>query len=416
MNNRPDLDRVPAPERIFGSARSVVSVAVAMLALASLVLFLVAASGIEIMGASAVQESPQKSRQDEKQKSQQDEEHDVATISKYLDKPASTELGPYAREDLLAEEFSIERAVSFMDGVAVSWGKRYGCVTCHTNGFYLTSPASLFKDRPGFRKSQEQARDYARSWPTMADVHAGDKNLEDTYVVATAAFLSISELQATGDLSDVAIEALDRAWKLQEPEGHWANWIVCNWPPFESDYHFGVTLMAIVVGMAPDNYMATDAAREGMRRLRSYIAENEPEHLHNRAMTLWAARHVDGLITAQQRRSWVQELRDLQREDGGWASGKLGVWRQRNGNQTNPWAHVESDGYGTGFVTFILMQAGVPASDPAIQRGIEWLKSNQRARGYWWTQSLRNNPNTSNYLTHAGTTFALKALAAAGVE
>ena len=120
MNNRLDIDSVPASERISGSTRSVASAAVAMLALVTLVLFLVAASGIEIMGASAVQESSQKSRQDEKQKSQQDEEHDVAAISKHLDKLAATELGPYAREDPLAEEFSIERAVSFMDGVAVN--------------------------------------------------------------------------------------------------------------------------------------------------------------------------------------------------------------------------------------------------------------------------------------------------------
>ena len=174
--------------------------------------------------------------------------------------------------------------------------------------------------------------------------------------------------------------------------------------------------MAIVVGMAPDSYKETAVAREGMRRVRSFLAENEPEHLHNRGMLLWAARHADGLVTDEQRRTWIQELRELQREDGGWASGNLGVWRQRNGKNTDPWANVESDGYGTGFVTFILLQAGVPASDPAIKRGIKWLRSNQRARGYWWTQSLRNDPDTANFLTHAGTTFALKAFEAAGVR
>ena len=62
------------------------------------------------------------------------------------------------------------------------------------------------------------------------------------------------------------------------------------------------------------------------------------------------------------------------------------------------------------------MQAGVPASDPAIQDGIDWLRTNQRARGYWWTQSLRNNHETANFLTHAGTTFALKALAEADIR
>jgi len=340
---------------------------------------------------------------------------EAESLSVYLDELAAAGLGTYSREDPLAEKFSIERAMSFMDGVAVSWGNRYGCVTCHTNGFYLTSPAVFVKDRPDFQKVQEQAREFARSWPSMKSVHANDSYLEDTYTVATAAFLSISELQASGELSALTTEILDRAWRLQEPEGHWANWIVCNWPPFESDYHFGVTLMAIVGGMAPESYMQTEVAHDGMLRLRTYLAENEPVHVHNRGMMLWAARHVKGLVTLEQRRSWVQELRSLQRDDGGWASGTLGDWRQRDGTETEPWVHIESDGYGTGFVTFILMQAGVPASDPAIQDGIDWLRANQRARGYWWTQSLRNNPESANFLTHAGTTFALKALAAADV-
>jgi len=340
-------------------------------------------------------------------------ETDAENPSVYLAELAAAGLGTYSREDPLAEKFSMERAMSFMDGVAVNWGNRYECVTCHTNGFYLTSPAALFKDRPDFQKVQEQAREYARSWPSMESVHANDSYLEDTYAVATAAFLSISELETSGELSELTTEILDRAWRLQEPDGHWANWIVCNWPPFESDYHFGVTLMAIVGGMAPESYMQTKVAHDGMLRLRTYLAKNEPAHVHNRGMMLWAARHVDGLITIEQQRTWVQELRDLQRDDGGWASGTLGNWRQRDGTETNPWVHIESDGYGTGFVTFILMQAGVPASDPAVQSGIAWLRANQRARGYWWTQSLRNNPESANFLTHTGTTFALKALAAA---
>ena len=106
----------------------------------------------------------------------------------------------------------------------------------------------------------------------------------------------------------------------------------------------------------------------------------------------------------------------LQRADGGWASGNLGAWRQRKGQESDEWVNVESDGYGTGFVMYVLMQAGVPGSDPAIRRGVDWLRANQRERGYWWTQSLQNDPHTANFLTHTGTTFALKALEAAGAK
>ena len=337
------------------------------------------------------------------------------TSDEYLPELRAAGLGTYARDDAVAESFSVERAANFIDGVAVSWGNRYGCVTCHTNGFYLTLPASVFGDRPGYRKAREQARAFMSSWPSVEDANHDDTFLEDTYVVATSAFLAISELQTGGELSVETMAGLDRAWSLQEPEGHWKNWIVCNCPPFESDYHFGVTLMAIVGGTAPESYMETMAAREGMKRIRRYLSENEPVHVQNRGMMLWAARHVDGLVTEEQREAWVRELRDLQREDGGWASGELGTWRQRDGKTSDPEVHVESDGYGTGFVMYVLMQAGVPPSDPAIERGVAWLTTHQRARGHWWTQSLKNGANTANFLTHAGTTFALKALEAAGV-
>lgn len=324
-------------------------------------------------------------------------------------------LGTYARDDAVSETFSLERAADFVDGAAVSWGNHYGCVTCHTNGFYLTLPASIASDRPAYRKTQEQARAFMSSWPSMEDAHHDDTFLEDTYVVATAAFLAISELQTGGELSVSTIEGLDRAWRLQEPEGHWKNWVVCNWPPFESDYHFGVTLMAIVWGMAPDSYRDTAVASEGMTRIRRYLEDNEPVHPQNRGMLLWASSYVDGLVTQEQRSAWVEELRGLQREDGGWASGDLGAWRQQTGTPDEPDVHVESDGYGTGFVMFVLMQASVQPSDPVIEQGVSWLTSHQRERGHWWTQSLRNAPDTANFLTHTGTTFALKALEAAGV-
>jgi squalene-hopene/tetraprenyl-beta-curcumene cyclase len=386
------------------------SVVIAAVAPASLALFLIATLGLAIPSVQAGQEAQHY------EESGTVEQEDDAMMSQYLSGLAAAGLGTYTREDDVAEEFSIERAKSFMDNVAVSWGNKFRCVTCHTNGFYLTSPASYFKNRPGYLQTRKQARDYVRSWPKAADVHEDDTNIKDTYVVATAAFLAISELQTGNDLSDSTVAALDRAWSLQAPEGHWPKWIVCNWPPFESDYHFGVTLMAIVGGMAPDSYMETEAAREGMARIRRYLAENEAVHVQNRGMLLWAAGHVEGLVTEKERGAWIRELRELQRLDGGWASGNLGAWRQRTGKDSDDWVDVESDGYGTGFAMFVLMKAGVPASDPSIQRGVDWLRANQRARGYWWTQSLRNNPETPNFLTHAGTTFALKALEAAGVR
>ena len=323
-------------------------------------------------------------------------------------------VNPNSREDEYAASFSVERASAFLDRVAVGWGEAYRCVTCHTNGYYLTAPTVLFGDRPAFRAARQQAEAFVESWdaalPEVPE-HDGDE-VEDiyTYTVATAAFLTINDAQAGRELSHATLTALRRSWAIQDEDGHWPGWVKGNWPPFESDDHFGVTLMAIAVGMAPDTYRQREEVRVGMQRIRHYLTSAPPPQAHHKAMQLWAGRYHDDLVSDAERDSWIHELLELQRPDGGWASGDLGDWRQRDGDPTQPPVNVESDGYGTGFVIFALRQAGVSAANERLQRGIQWLMTNQRAAGHWWTQSLRNNPTTPNFLTHAGTTFALKAL------
>ncbi|MCS7046076.1 MAG: hypothetical protein NZO58_06945, partial [Gemmataceae bacterium] len=71
-----------------------------------------------------------------------------------------------------------------------------------------------------------------------------------------------------------------------------------------------------------------------------------------------------------------------------------------------------SDGYATGFLIYVLRRSGVPADHPALQRGIAWLKSNQRESGRWFARSLFKD--NKHYLSHAATAFAIMALAECG--
>jgi squalene-hopene/tetraprenyl-beta-curcumene cyclase len=45
----------------------------------------------------------------------------------------------------------------------------------------------------------------------------------------------------------------------------------------------------------------------------------------------------------------------------------------------------------TGLAIIALRKAGVPSSDPRIQRGVSWLLTNQRSSGRWWTRSLNRD-------------------------
>ena len=57
-----------------------------------------------------------------------------------------------------------------------------------------------------------------------------------------------------------------------------------------------------------------------------------------------------------------------------------------------------------------LRQSGMAASDDAIQRGANWLRTHQRASGRWFTPSL--NGVKEHFISHAGTAFAVTALRA----
>ena len=55
---------------------------------------------------------------------------------------------------------------------------------------------------------------------------------------------------------------------------------------------------------------------------------------------------------------------------------------------------------------------GVPAIEPRIRRGIDWLKREQRVSGRWWMHSLyRGN---YQFITYIATARALQALALCG--
>ena len=73
---------------------------------------------------------------------------------------------------------------------------------------------------------------------------------------------------------------------------------------------------------------------------------------------------------------------------------------------------LASDGYATGFAIYVARQAGVPAEDKRLQRGIAWLKAHQRVSGRWFTPSL--GFHRQHLISNAGTAYAVLALAACG--
>ncbi|HVC97633.1 MAG TPA: SMP-30/gluconolactonase/LRE family protein, partial [Pirellulales bacterium] len=308
--------------------------------------------------------------------------------------------GDNLRDEPLAGEFSRERAARFLDSAALEWQKSMQCFTCHTNYAYLMARPSISANAP----AHAEVRDFleklvAERWETQGPRW-------DAEVVMSAAVLAFNDAATSGKLHPVTQKAFDRMWTRQRADGGF-DWLKCGWPPMESDDHFGATMAAIGVGVAPEGYAQTDTAKVGVEKIRNYLRANPAPTLHHRAMVLWASTYHDGFLATDERKAVVDDLLAKQHADGGWGLASLGDWKRVDNLEQDP---ATSDGYGTGFVIYVLRRSGLPADDARLQKGIAWLKANQRASGRWFTRSL--NKDNKHFITHAGTAFAVMALAA----
>ena len=309
---------------------------------------------------------------------------------------------PNSPKEAMAKTVSLEKAGSFLDAVAVNWTTGRKCATCHTNVAYLMAAPALGAKS---KKATGIVRDFFEQ--QVARWEDGKEPRNDSEVVAIAAALALHDAGTTGKLHERTRQALDRMWQRQGDDGAW-DWEKCGWPPLEHDDYYGAVLAAIAAGTAPGDHAKTDQARKGLEKLRDYLKKNKPPTLHHKAMLLWASQKVDGVMTAAVREETIKALLAKQRDDGGWSLPSLGDWKGFDGRPND--LKAPSDGYATGFVVFVLRQAGVPADREPVKKGVAWLKANQRASGRWFTQSL--NTDRAHYISHAGTAFAVLALKA----
>ncbi len=311
---------------------------------------------------------------------------------------------PAKADEPFAKQFSYTKAGEYLDGVGVNWTRNRDCITCHTNMPYLTA-RPLLKGDTGWKEVRKYLEDDVKSWSN------GGQPQGTAYIVATAFALAFNDAHQTGELHPATRTALDRMFDPYRRTSEWA-WLKCEWPPLEHDDYYGATLAALAIGYAPGDYAKTDKARRGLEHLRLYFKKRPAPDLHHTAMLLWASTKIDGLMTADEQKKAIAALKAKQRKDGGWSLPSLGDYVRRDKNRTPNDAKADSDGYGTGFVAFVLLQAGAKPADAEIVNAVKWLKANQRESGRWFTRSL--NTDKAHYIANAGTAFCVLALIEAG--
>ncbi len=326
-------------------------------------------------------------------------EDDSPITLKTVEKPV--EISP---DEPLRKEYSAKLAARSLDTSALSWQKRRKCGTCHTNVAYLMARPSLKKLSP----PSKEVRHFFEKMVEKRWVDIGPR--WDAEVVVTASHLAANDKLTTGKLSPITKKAFQRMWEIQQEDGSW-DWLLCGWPPMESDPHYGVTIAAIGVGMAPDRYAKSEEAKNGIAAIKKYLKNNPPPSLHHQAMVLWASTQLDGLMTKEEQEKALNELLALQLPDGGWATAHFFKgWKGHKRKDDLKQELNKSDGYGTGFVVYVARQAGIPAKDKRLQKAIQWLKTNQRESGRWFTPSPTKD--SKHLITNFGTAFAVMAIEA----
>ena len=202
--------------------------------------------------------------------------------------------GQISADEPISDVFSAENAARYLDTASLHWQKSQNCAACHVNmGYMFARPAlnSVLKD-------SGEVRGLFEGYVTKRWKERPPRNSQEIVVVASA--LTFNDLQTTGRLHLITRQALRVMWDFQREDGGW-NWRNDGYPPVEYDEHYGVTLAALITGIAPDRYVDTKEARQGLEKIRIFLKNNPPLSLHHRAMIAWASCYVSDLMNDQQR-------------------------------------------------------------------------------------------------------------------
>jgi len=303
------------------------------------------------------------------------------------------------------------------------------CVSCHTAVPYAIARPALWSSAgehgPSVleRRLLDNVAKRVRMWKVVGPFYPTKKETDPKTVESRGTESILNALilarydEATGKLSADARLALDNMWSEQlkagDERGAWS-WLQFHNSPWEGDSQYlGATLAAIAVGTAPGNYRNSPEIQGGLKLLSEYLVREQASQIPvHRAMLLWAAAILPGLLTAEQRKSIVDDTLSRQQLDGGFSlSYFVGGWKRRDNTPLD----ARSDGYATGLVVYTLRKAGVTGHELELKRGVDWLALNQQTEGNWvaWSLNKQRDPasDAGHFMTDAATAFAALALA-----
>lgn len=318
--------------------------------------------------------------------------------------------------DLTAVRRAVNRSLPWLASDMIAWRQSNDCAACHHGPMYLWS--GHIAKRQGYSVDEDQLQSYAR-WmiedekarifpapETIAQASAAI-NAADRMTTAMMGHRNLSQptLYLAHALNAMPIDDPLAAAGWRKVEQHWAAAQMDDgsfagrkgWSPIFNTPQiltlFAATALHDRLSANGADQSRTSPFVQTHRRADEFLLKQIPDATHQGVvLRMLTKTQADDVA----KNSLIQELRSLQRDDGGWS-------------QTSD---RPSDAFAVGQSLYAMYCVGVPSTDDSVRRGLAFLVRSQAADGTW-PMTSRNNPETGkpadnlNPITYAATAWAV---------
>lgn len=326
---------------------------------------------------------------------------------------------------------SLQAAAKYLEDGALAWAQGRACVNCHTTGPYLADRTEWMAQFGP--PNAAVVASFAAAVPSQVSaVEAVEKSGHSYYPgTFSAVWRSLGLAQVDRYVAGTTTELTDRSLRdmfaRQSPSGAFVSHGEVEIPHITTDFELSLQA-ARAITAAPGWLSGLEQSTTNAELLhqialfKQWLRTAPPQNDFDRVLRLQLISYFPELVTHEQREQALNLLTARQHNDGGWSirdMSRLEDWHFEISPKVRELveglpdaAEPDSDPYMTALAIVLMRQADVSTSDPRIQRGLDWLKREQRVSGRWWMHSLyRGN---YHYITYIATVEALKAFQLCG--
>lgn len=271
---------------------------------------------------------------------------------------------------------AVQLSLKALEVSMLKFSQKTGCISCHQEGLGRIATGAArdygFRLDPAVQRAQEgriagaltalrplhlQALKDPAAMKQVPLIEINEVTPGDTWLLAGMAAHKQPNNEATGAMAMVLA-------RQQMPDGSWG-FSLPRVPQQSSPFTF--TALAVrslrAYGLKPYAGEVT----ERLRRAKTWLLTAPTQTSEDRASRLLGLKWAGA--TTEERGKAIEELRADQRPDGGWSQLPA----------------LQSDAYATGQALYALRAAGdIPVTDPAYERGVQFLLRTQEEDGSWF--------------------------------